>query len=108
MIAIGKSANQKMNDCLPNSKSRALIIAFEGTGAYEAIIPVALTRLNQCFAGKIDKGLTQKLNYTAHKIYKSRYGKNPNWSGTESGAMEELAADPMVPISIGLVFPLRS
>ena len=86
-----QKANQKMNDCLPNSKSRALIIAFEGTGAYEAIIPVALTRLNQCFAGKIDKVLTQKLNYTAHKIYKSRYGKNPNWSGLESGAMEELA-----------------
>jgi hypothetical protein len=86
-----QKANQKLNDCLPNSNSKALVIAFEGTGAYEPIIPVALTRLNQCFAGKIDNSLTQKLNYTAHKIYKSRYGKNPNWSGLESGAMEELA-----------------
>jgi hypothetical protein len=84
-------ANQKFNDCLPSSSSKALVIAFEGTGAYEPIIPAALSRFNQCFAGKIDSTLTQKLNYTAHKIYKDRFGKNPNWSGLESGAMEELA-----------------
>lgn len=85
-------ANQKLNDCLPHSKSKALVIAFEGTRSYEPVIPAVLSRFNQCFAGKIDNNLNQKLNYSANKIYEKRFGKIPNWSGLESGAMEELAA----------------
>jgi hypothetical protein len=85
--------NKKLNDCRPTKKSKALIIAFEGTGAYQPKVPALQRIALKCLAGKIDKSLLKKINSQTHtsiakeeRIDKSKL----KWSGLDTGIFESL------------------
>jgi hypothetical protein len=61
-------ATRKLNACRPTENSKALVIAFEATGAYEPLILAIMARFNKCFGGKIDKAISirPKVVLTSH------------------------------------------
>lgn len=83
-------ATRQLNICQPTPQSKALIIAFEGTGAYEPLAGVTFAQLNKCFGGKIPPSLINSVYPTFEKIYKNRIGKERKWSGLQSGIQSEL------------------
>jgi len=82
--------NKKLNKCEPTKESKALVIAFEGTGAYEPLIPATMARFNKCLGGKVDPKLRDKIYSTMESLYKEKRGKERKWSGLNRGVMSEL------------------
>lgn len=80
----------RSNACKPTKDSKALIIAFEGTGAYEPLVPPTMSSLNHCFGSKIDPKLKNKIYSYTQEIYLKHKGKGPKWSGLQAGVMSEL------------------
>lgn len=78
-------ATQKLNECRPTAESKVLVIAFEGTGAYEPLMPATINDFNQCFAGRIDPKFNYSLNYTLSELFKKKFGRSPKWSALQSG-----------------------
>jgi hypothetical protein len=85
-------ATKKLNACRPSKKSKALVIAFEGTGAYEPLIPATMARFNKCFGGKVNKKILSKVYSNTREIFKDKKGKDSKWSGLQSGVMSEMMA----------------
>jgi len=83
-------ANKNLNRCLPDENSKALVIAFEGTGAYEPLIPAMMSRFNKCFGGKVSKKLNNKVYHLSREIYKADKGRDSKWSGLQAGVMSEM------------------
>mgnify|MGYP000008781576 CR=1 FL=1 len=81
--------NKLVNKCEPTKNSRALIIAFEGTGAYDPLIPAAMARFNKCLGGKISPKLRDSIYHSTTAIYKTKRGKGAKWSGLNRGVMSE-------------------
>lgn len=79
-----------INDCKPTITSRALIIAFEGTGAYEPILPAVMNKLNKTLTrNKFDK-LNERVLPSVRKELKKYYSRELKWTGLMSGPMSEL------------------
>jgi hypothetical protein len=79
-----------INDCTPTITSRALIIAFEGTGAYEPILPAVMNKLNKTLPrNKFDK-LNEKVLSSVRNELKKYYSRDLKWTGLMSGPMSEL------------------
>jgi len=83
-------ATEKLNACSPHPSSKALVIAFEGTGGYEPMIPATMANFNKCFGGKIDPKLKDKLFNISSEILKAKKGRDSKWSGLERGIMSEM------------------
>lgn len=83
-------ATERLNPCLPSKNSKALVIAFEGTGAYEPLVPATMARFNKCFGGKVDKKIAKKIYSKTREVFKESTGKESKWSGLESGLMTEM------------------
>tara|TARA_R110002072_G_scaffold64203_8_gene159915 strand:+ start:1422 stop:2618 length:1197 start_codon:yes stop_codon:yes gene_type:complete len=78
------------NKCLPTKNSKVLIIAFEGTGAYEPLIPPMISNFNKCFGGKIDSKIQSKVYSISKEILKKDKGRDSKWSSLQAGIMSEL------------------
>lgn len=83
-------ATKKLNRCKPTKNSKTLVIAFEGTGAYEPLIPATMARFNKCFGGKVPKKLKNKIYSSTREVFKAKKGKDSKWSGLQSGVMQEM------------------
>jgi hypothetical protein len=84
-------STQNLQTCKPNRESKALIIGFEGTGAYEPIASATMSAFNKCFAGKVPEELRKKVYPSLTKIYKTKMKKEIKWSGLQSGIQKELS-----------------
>jgi hypothetical protein len=82
--------NRNLNRCRPSKDSMVLVIAFEGTGAFEPLIPPTMARLNKCFGGKINSKLINKVYNMTRDIFEKEKGRSSKWSGLQSGIMTEL------------------
>jgi hypothetical protein len=80
----------RTNKCLPTKNSKTLIIAFEGTGAYEPLVPPTMANFNKCFGGNLDPKLKNKVYSKMKDIFKSKMGRDAKWSGLQAGIMEEM------------------
>lgn len=83
-------ATKKLNRCRPTKNSKALVIAFEGTGAYEPLIPATMARFNKCFGGKVDKKIVDSIYSKTREVFKDKEKKDSKWSGLQSGVMSEM------------------
>lgn len=79
-----------INECRPTKTSRALIIAFEGTGAYEPLLPGIMNGLNKTLPRDKFKNLTDKVLLSVRKELKKYYSRDLKWTGLMSGPMSEL------------------
>ncbi|MCJ8346629.1 hypothetical protein MJH12_13890 [bacterium] len=84
----------KLNACIPTKKDSALIIAFEGTGAYESYIPALMERARIQLRDKVDTSLFSNTLKYSTKIFKESEGKEAKWSGLQNGVMKALYKDP--------------
>ncbi|MCO4782329.1 MAG: hypothetical protein KC646_08375 [Candidatus Cloacimonetes bacterium] len=84
----------KLNSCIPSKKDSALIIAFEGTGAYEPYIPALMERARIQLRDKVSAGVFSDTLDHAITVFKGQTGKDPKWSGLQNGVMEALYEDP--------------
>ncbi|MCP4913260.1 MAG: hypothetical protein GY909_09075 [Oligoflexia bacterium] len=66
------------------------MIAFEGTGAFEPLIPPTISEFMKCFSGKLDPSIKNKVYSTVREIHKDTKGKDSKWSTLQSGIMSEL------------------
>ncbi|MBT3585025.1 MAG: hypothetical protein HN509_08965 [Halobacteriovoraceae bacterium] len=84
--------NRKLNECTPSSNSKVLIIAFEGTGAYEPRVPALLNSLNHCIGDKVAAELIDPLYRSLISKLKERYPSKTQykWSGLDTGILSEL------------------
>lgn len=85
-------ATKKLNRCSPTKNSKALVIAFEGTGAYEPLVPATMARFNKCFGGKVDKKIVDSVYSKTKEVFKDKEKKDAKWSGLQSGIMSEMIA----------------
>lgn len=83
-------AARRLNRCEPTSDSKVLIIAFEGTGAYEPLMPATIQMFNQCFSGNISPGFNANINYTLTQIFKKKFHRDPKWSTLQAGIQSDL------------------
>lgn len=83
-------ATKKLNGCSPTKNSKALVIAFEGTGAYEPLVPATMARFNKCFGGKVDKKLSDSVYSKTKEVFKAKKKRDAKWSGLQSGVMSEM------------------
>jgi hypothetical protein len=83
-------ANKNLNKCLPSENSKVLVIAFEGTGAYEPLIPAVMGEFNKCMGGKVSNKVHSKIYSTVRKIYTDDKKKDSKWSGLQAGIMSEM------------------
>ena len=67
--------NKKLTDCTASQDSKIVIIAFEGTGAYEPHIPPLMNTLLQCAEGKMTKGMADDLYWKITKSIKGIFSK---------------------------------
>ncbi len=82
---------KRMNLCSPTKDSKVLIIAFEGTGAYEPLVAGTMALFNKCFGnGKVDSTISSKIYATTREIYKADKKKDSKWSGLQAGVMSSL------------------
>ena len=79
-----------VNSCLPSEKSKALIIAFEGTNSYEPLSSIVMSDFNKCFGGKLKESLRKSIYPTFLNIFKEQTNKNARYSGLQSGIHKEL------------------
>lgn len=80
-----------LNQCSPTQESKALIIAFEGTGAYEPLIPATMGNFLNCFGDNINPKLKDKIYPNTQSIFRAQEGKDEKWSGLQAGIMSEIA-----------------
>ena len=83
-------ATEQLNKCEPTASSKVLVIAFEGTGAYEPLMPVVINMFNNCFAGRISSKFKPNINYTLTNLYHKKFGLPPKWSALQAGIQSNL------------------
>lgn len=83
-------ANKNLNKCLPSEESKVLVIAFEGTGAYEPLIPSVFSKFNNCFGGKLSAKLISSIYPLSREIYEEDKKVDSKWSGLQAGIMTEM------------------
>ena len=83
-------ANRNLNDCRPNKESKVLIIAFEGTGSYDPLVPPTMASFNKCFAEKLNPKLRKSVYSMTREIHAKEIGRDAKWSGLQDGIMTEL------------------
>lgn len=83
-------ATKKLNKCTPNKDSKALVIAFEGTGAYEPMLAATMAGFNKCFGGKVPAKFKDKIYSSTVDILEKKKGRDSKWSGLERGVMTEM------------------
>lgn len=81
---------QKMNSCMASPRSRVLIMAFEGTGAYEPLVSATMSSFSKCFGGKLSTNLNNKVYESTVDIYRDYFRKSPKWSGLQRGVQQKL------------------
>lgn len=83
-------ATKNLNSCEPTKESKALVIAFEGTGAYEPMLPATMASFNKCFGGRVSSKLRGSVYTSTVDILEKDKGRSSKWSGLERGIMSEM------------------
>jgi len=84
---------ESLNTCTPAKKGSALIVAFEGTGAYEPYIPALMERARLQYRDRVSQQDFDKTLKQVIEIVKAHKGKDPKWSGLVQGVMKALYKD---------------
>lgn len=82
--------NQRLNNCSPRENSKALVIAFEGTGAYEPLIPAIMNDVNKCLSRKSPIEVKKFVLRTIKNIIDENQSHEQKWSGLMSGPLSEI------------------
>lgn len=84
-----------LNQCNPDSSSKALVISFAGTGAYNPRTHLLMAKLIQCpNTQKLSKNLKDLTYYRLLQILKEKKSMYTKWSGLDQGAMTLFLSDP--------------
>lgn len=81
---------KKLNRCEANTKDKALVINFEGTGAFAPKTADVMNRFARC-AGASELG--KYAHYEIKKIVDEVYGTKENWSALQAGPLNQLTMD---------------
>jgi hypothetical protein len=77
-----------LNQCEPNKESKALVISFSGTGAYNPRTHILMANLIQCQNTKEVPSWIRKYTYTYLKqILKDKGSAYTKWSGLDKGPL---------------------
>ena len=83
-------SNKLLNKCSPDKNSKILIIAFEGTGAYEPLVPALMNEINKTIDKTKFQSLENDLLPEVRKQVQAITRDELKWSGLMSGPMSEL------------------
>ncbi|WP_127716347.1 hypothetical protein [Halobacteriovorax sp. HLS] len=85
------SLSRSLNSCTPNKNSKALMIAFEGTGAFEPKVATTQAIAIKCLASKVHPSLINSIyNITKEVVAKNESKEDLLWSGLNTGVQLEL------------------
>lgn len=77
-----------LNQCEPNKKSKALVISFSGTGAYNPRTHILMANLIQCQNTQDIQGWIRKYSYDyLKKILANKGSAYTKWSGIDKGPL---------------------
>lgn len=84
-----------LNDCSPEKDSKALVINFAGTGAFNPKSFDIMTEFMACFAEKkLDEKLNKNVFHTLATIQKKHQPSQYKWDGIEAGPINQFFKDP--------------
>ena len=79
-----------LNDCSPEKDSKALVINFAGTGAFNPKSFDIMTEFMACFAEKkLDEKLNKNVFHTLATIQKKHQPSQYKWAGIEAGPFNQ-------------------
>ena len=86
---------EHLNDCSPEKDSKALVINFAGTGAFNPRGFDLMTDFMSCFAeNKLSEKLNTNVFMTIATIQRKYQPQNYKWSGIEAGPLNLFGSDP--------------
>ena len=89
--------NRKLNQCTPSHDGAALIIAFEGTSAYQPHFPPLMQKVCKQIGPHLSRELKESIHYEVFQtFYSTNLGVEEKWSGLEAGPMNFFCANPEI------------
>ncbi len=86
---------QALNDCTPEADSKALVINFAGTGAFNPRGFHVMNEFMNCFGeDKLEEKFNKKMFYSIAIEQRKADSKHYKWSGIEAGPINQFFSDP--------------
>lgn len=88
---------EKLNACIPTKKSKALVLSFAGTSAFNPRSHHIMSTLIKCPEfQKLDTKFKQYIYSSLSEILADKKSKFTNWSGIDKGIMSQFLINPKV------------
>lgn len=88
---------EALNDCSPEKDSKALVINFAGTGAFNPRGFHVMNNMMNCFGeNKLDEKFNKKMFYSIATEQRKMDPAHYKWSGIEAGPINQFFSDPFL------------